>query len=106
MSAAFLEPVCWKKFGRNTVSGMSLSAELLGGWRDGVGGIGHRARDRLGRPSVHRDPAAGVDLDRKAVHWPRCRPPDDLNVAVAARPVAGALEAALVGDRLIATVAP
>src|SRR5947209_8414940 len=85
-------------------SPMSLSAELLGGWRDGVGGIGHRARDRLGRPSLHRDPAAGVDLDRKAVHWPRRRPLDDLTVAVVDRPVAWALEAALVGEGLIATV--
>ena len=33
LSAELLVPVCWKKFGRNTVSNMGLSAELL---EDGV----------------------------------------------------------------------
>src|SRR5919202_6846285 len=41
---------------------------ILSGVRDGVGGIGRRAGDRLGRPGLDGDLARAVDLEREAVH--------------------------------------
>src|SRR5438270_333685 len=75
-----------------------------GGWRDGIGRIGDRARNGLGRTGLYVDPARPVDLDREAIHRTRRRALNDLAVAVVDRPVARTLEASFVGECLIASI--
>src|SRR6266567_4407567 len=74
------------------------------GGRHRVGGVGHRARNHLRRAGLDRDPACPIDLYWEAIHRARSRSLDDLAVAVVDRPVAWALEAALVGEGLIAAI--
>src|SRR6266851_3351884 len=78
---------------------MQWERQASGRRRNRVFGLCDRARDGDGRAGLDDDLATRVDVEWEAVHGTRGGALNDLPVAVVDRAVAGALEAALVGER-------